>query len=432
MQSAKHLSDPRAAMATRFYESAVKRNIDPMVGFIMLIPSAIQGECVSYSQVKELCDSEQIEIDPHFFTELKRIIYENGINQVTPMEYVVSPKKAKTLDMYRKKMTKWGVHIPFFFQTCPCSAFYIYRTAADALHAVCQILDENRAYYTKKIDGSVVSLKVHWILEHIVGDNPCYALFDLDDYPQRYQGRISDESITKLMHDRFPMTFTTLLIESGCLADNEEIVVEDRVKDRSRFVEEKKTMKNSFHHIMSLFAPKTAHRKAVEACLQLPYNDQVSIGGWLKETKKATEASGGYASVSMHDFTSERCMASLIPFDLAAPPGGPNGITTFFSKKSPTDPAPIYRTDTDLCLGLPVDSRRCPHPPPHDIHSPHLTHQTRLQMLYEMSFTVPKSVMTFYTDHHLINSQQAAAAAAKVRNAFHFKLAMPGSRTPPR
>ena len=415
--------DTRTAMAECFYTNAIECNVDPAVGFIMQIPSVMQNECTPHMRVKEFCDSKQIEIDPNFFSDLHKLITTNGIQKVTPQAYVVSLKKAKTLEMYVKVRGEWGVHIPFFFQTCPCSAFYIYRTSADALHAMCQILDEHRAYYTKKIDGSILSLKVHWILEHIVWNNPCYALFDLDDYPQRFQGRISDDDIVKLMVERFPRTFTTLLIESGCLGDNEEILVEDKVKNRSRFLEEKQTQKSSFHHILSLFAPKTAHRKGVEACLQLPYNDQVSYADWLKAMKKAAETSGDYSAVPLEDFTSERCPASLISFDLAAPPGGPNGITTFFSKKNPTDPAPIYSITTELCLGLPMDSHICPHLPPHDIRSPHLSLQTKLQMLFEMSFTIPKPYMTFYTDEHIIQSQQAAAdASAKVRIQFSHIL----------
>jgi hypothetical protein len=325
------------AMAKNFYARAIECNVDPAVGFIMQIPPIMQSECMPYMAVKGFCDSKQIEIDSNFFLELKNLIDEIGINQVTPQAYVVSKKKAKTLEMYHSVKDAWGVHIPFFIQTCPCSLFYIFRTSADALHAICQILTDRRAYYTKKTDGCVISFHVYWILEHIIGDNPCYALFDLDDYPHRYEGRISDDDIKQLMLTRFPRTFTTLLIESGCLEDNEEILVEDKVKDRSRFVEEKQTMKSSLHHILSLFGPKRAHRRGVEACLKTPYNEQMSLDDWLKKTKKAVAESGDYSSVPLQDFTSERCLASLLPFDLAAPPGGPNGITTFFSKKTPTD-----------------------------------------------------------------------------------------------
>lgn len=399
-------------MAELFLKHATESKIDPSVGFILQIPQAMRTGNDVYLQTLAFCEDRGIAITPRFFRDLERLVTEISVSHITPQAYVVSKKKATTLDMYHKKRESWGIHHPFFFQTCPGSAFFIYRTVSDALLALVDILENRQAIYTKPEDGSRVPLTVDWVLEHVVGDNPCYALFDLDEYPNRYQGRISEQEIDLLIQG-FPCRFTTLLIDSGCVAD-QETLIEVKIKDRSRWDREKQIRKMSFHNIFSLFAPKSAHRLAVAACLQQPFNSEMSLDAWLSQTRKLTLATGGYDSVPTELLKAKNSPASLLSLDPAALPGGSNGITTFLSVKKRGDPPSTHGPTTTYWMGLPVEVQECPYPTPHDLHSDHLTLQDRLLMLRSMSYTIPQRVMTFYSDDHLLKTLRMQSGLAQV------------------
>lgn len=385
-------------MAETFFHSAIKSKIDPSVGFILQIPEIMQTDNDVFQQTQTFCSDHGIEITPGFFRDLARLIAEHGINPITPLSYVVAKTKAMALEIYNeKKRATWGPHIPFFFQTRPGSAFFIYRTSADALHDMVKIIAERQVIYTKPVDGCKIPLRVDWILEHVVGDNPCYALFDLDDYPERYQGRINEQEIETLIAG-FSSRFTTLLIEAGCINDNEETVVEVKLKDRSRWVKEKQSKKFSYHKIFSILGSKTAHRLAVSACLQRPFKSDMTIETWLSTIKESIKSSGDYSVVPTELLTAGNSLASLISLDPAALPGGANGITTFGSVKKRSDPPAVHGPTTAYCLGLPVSVQECPYPTPHGIDSEHISLQDKLQMMYSMSYTIPKETMTFYSD----------------------------------
>jgi hypothetical protein len=415
-------------MAELFYSVAIRNKIDPNVGFILQIPPLMQAKSQVFMQLQSLCAANSVEINRSFFSDLHKLITTNGICPVTPEAFVVSTKKAITLQLYQEKREQWGIHIPYFFQTCPGSAFYIYRTSADALPAVAQILADRKTIVTKKVDGCRYPVDVHWILEHIVDGNPCYALFDLDDYPHLYQGRLTNDEIKTLITQRFPQNFNILLILAGCL--DEEAVIEVRMKDRSRWDQEKLMDKMSTHFIFSLFAERDAHRKAIPACLHLPCcGGSTTIEDWLKDAKKAAAAANSYAGVPTEFLMAGDSLAWGLALDTGVLPGCSNGITTFYSKKQPTDRSPTQGFTTTLCLGMTTSLQQCPYPTPHDIRSPHLTDREKLLMLYEMSFTVPKHAMTFYSEKVLGKSQETHGDLAQVISFIH--PALPGSRTPP-
>jgi hypothetical protein len=400
-------------MAVAFYRLALENKIDPSVGFILQIPPQMRRYNTSFWKTLSFCLQHGVDITPAFFQDLDRLITENGIQPVTPLTFVVSKKKATTLSMYIEKQASWGVHIPFFFQTCPDAAFYIYRTSADALHDMAEILTHRNAVFTKPVDGSKISLKVDWILEHVVRDNPCYALFDLDDYPRRYQGRIDEQEIKTLIQG-FPARFLTLMIESGCLDDGESTVVDVKIKDRSRLDKETGVPKLSYHNIFSVFASKTTHRHAMAACLQMPFDATMSIKGWLDTVKESVKSTKDYSILPTDMLKDRSSLATLISLDQAALPGGANGITTFGSVKKLSDPSPIHGPTTTYCLGLPISVQPCPYPAPHDMRAAHLTLQDKLRMLYSMSYTIPKSSMTFYSEAHLSKPQQTTKPGAPV------------------
>ena len=395
-------SDLPHSMAERFLKLAQDNKIDPAVGFILQIPPMMQDSNSAFGRVTAFCADNGITVTPEFFQDLTGYIEDNDIAQITPMQYVVSKTKATTLSMYLEVSQSWGVHIPFFFQTRLGSAFFIYRTAPDALHAMLDILTNRKVIYTKPVDGCRVPLTVDYILEHIVGDNPCYALFDLDEYPHRYQGRISDSEVNQLLISGFPARFTLLLLESGCL--DEEAVTEVIFKNRSRWCRDKGVNKTSYHLRTSLFGSKAAHRQAVAAALQLPFDANQKLEDWLKRVNDADD----YSMVPIEEFTCKDRFGSLPPFDLSAPPGGSNGITTFYSKKNCSDPFPVYSHTSRFCLGIPISMQQSPFPMPHDIRSTHLTVQQKLRMLYKMSYTIPQGFMTFYSDSHTRRTQYQA------------------------
>ena len=411
-------------MADEFFPLARASNIDPSVAFILQIPPVMQTGNEAFKKINEFCTSNDISINQAFFKDLTKLVSENGICPITPRDYVISTKKDKTLRMYLEKKDEWGIHIPYFFQTGPGCVFCIFRTSADGLIEVFKILSERNVIYTKPIDGSKKSFPVDSILEHPVLNNPIYALFDLDDYLHRYQGRLNEEEIIQLLIKGFPSRFTSLLIESGCI--DEEAVVQVTFKNKSRDIDEMHDKKLSFHEIFSLFSSKTAHKQAVAKSLQLPYNDEVSLYNWLKETKKTVKATKDYSSISIEAYKSEGGFGCLTPFDQAAPPGGSNGITIFYSKKNRVDPYPTYSHISQFCLGMQISIQQCPYPTPHDINSSTLSNQQKLQMLYDMSYTIPKWPMTFYSHEHLCESQDtdgSSGTGAKVINLFQFGLA---------
>lgn len=387
------------AMAETFFRLATERKIDPSVGFILQIPELMRTDTGAFQQTREFCADNGIEITPSFFQDLARLIAENGINRITPLDFIATKKKAPALKKYNDtKKQLWGIHIPFFFQTSPDNAFYIYRTSSDALHAMIEILADGQVVFVKEKDGCRIPLRVNYILEHVVGNNPCYALFDLDDYSHRYQGRISEQEIEAHIAG-FSSRFTTLLIDAGCINDDEETVVEVKLKDRSRWIEEKDSRKLSYHKIFSILGSKTAHRLAVAACLRQPFNSEMPIEQWLKDTvKTSVKNTGNYSAVPTKLLTTKHSLASLISLDPAALPGGANGITTIFSVKKRGDPPPVHGPTTTYCLGLPLGAEECPYPTPHSVDSEHLSLQDKLQMLYSMSYTIPKHAMTFYSD----------------------------------
>jgi hypothetical protein len=368
------------------------------------------------------------------FQDLADSIKKSDIAYITPQAYVVSRTKATTLAMYREKQEIWGIHLPFFFQTCSDrmgggSLFYIYRTAPDALFAIMEILEHRQAYYTKPIDGSKIPYTVNSILEHVVDDNPCYALYDLDDYPHRYQGRISDPEIQSLI-ESFPKRFTTLLIESNCIDDTDETLVEVKLKNRSRWVKEKNCHKLSYHCIFSTFATKVSHRAAVASCLQRPFNDEMSIQAWLSEMKRAVEATGDYSSLPTEMLTQKDSLAALLSLDPAALPGGANGITTLFSVKQRGEAPPTHGPTTIYNLGMPISVTECQWPPPHDFS---MTPQKRLSLLRSLSYTIPQYFMTFYTEG-LIQKASLASSSINEKNEvsllIHFQLGLAGESNP--
>lgn len=399
MNQSENLKAFHTFMADTFFRLATESKIDPSIGFILQIPEIMQADNDAFQQIRSFCADNGIEITPSFFHDLARLVAQNGINPITPMAYVVAKKKARALEIYNEtKRTSWGPHIPFFFQTNPDAAFYVYRTSTDALHAMVKILADRQVIYTKPTDGSKTPLRVDWILEHVVGNNPCYALFDLDDYSHRYQGRISEQEIEAHITG-FSSRFTTLLIETGCINDDEETVIEVKVKDRSRWIEEKNSRKLSYHKIFSVFGSKTAHKLAVAACLRQPFNSETTIEQWLKDTvKNAVKSAGDYSAIPDKLLATKHSLVSLISLDPAALPGGANGITTFGSVKKRSDPPPVHGPTTTYCLGLPITVQECPYPTPHGFNSEHLSLQDKLQMLCSMSYTIPKHAMTFYTD----------------------------------
>jgi len=225
-------------MAEAFFRLAVENKIDPSVGFILQIPEQMQTDNDTFHQAKAFCVKNDIEITPSFYLDLAKLIAEHDINRITPLDFIATKKKAPALKKYfETKKESWGLHSPFFFQTSPDNAFYIYRTSSDAFHAMIEMLTAGQVIFTKEEDGNRIPLRVNYILEHVVGNNPCYALFDLDDYSTLYNGVINEQEIEALISG-FPGRFTTQLIESGCIDDGEETLVEVKLKNRSRFDEE--------------------------------------------------------------------------------------------------------------------------------------------------------------------------------------------------
>jgi hypothetical protein len=394
-----------------------ENKIDPALGYLLQLPLYMQTGNDVFEHLRQMCKVCGVKLNEQFFKDLADAIEKSDIRHITPRAYVVSKTKATTLAMYKEKQQSWGIHLPCFFQTCPGSSFYIYRTGPDALLAMHEMLEYRKAYYTKPTDGCKIPLEVNWILEHVVENNPCYALYDLDDYPHRYQGRISDQEIERLIGS-FPRRFITLLLESGCIDDGDETLVEVKVKDRSRWVKEKNCRKLSYHCIFSTFAPKAAHRMAVASCLQRPFDSEVSIEAWLGTVKKAVADTGGYSSVPTSMLTLDGSLASLLSLDPAALPGGANGITTFYSIKQKGEAPPTHGPTTIYNLGLPVSVTECQYPPPHDFSSAHMSAQNRLRLLLSMSYTIPQRFMTPYTAAHISRTIRGNSEEAQVRVAL--------------
>ena len=381
--------------ATRFLELAREEKIEPSMGFLLQMPPIMRDE--SYIQINDFCVRHGIEArSPAFFAALEKIISTTDIVEITPLKFVASLKKAETLSLYEKRKHTWGMHIPFFFQTRPDAVFYIFRTSSDALLAMMQMLSDSQAVYNNPATGNVHVMKVKEIFEHAM--HLCYALCDLDDYPTRYQGRISEKEIHRLTGD-FPKVCNNLLIQTEAIYP--ENVIEIKEKIRSRVDATTGIMKLSKHFILSLYGPKQAHRRAFTAAFQIPFNNEMSLEDWLKDIKKRAACSGNYASVPIECLTSDNSFASLLAYDFAAPPGGPNGISTFFSKKRHFDPAPRYGITESICLGKTVSFQLPPYSEPHEINSVHLTFQAKLHMLSDMSYTIPKGKMTFYSEELL-------------------------------
>ena len=409
-------------MAEAFFRLAVENKIDPSVGFILQIPERMQRGNDTFHQVKAFCVKNDIEITPSFYQRLAKLIADNDINRITPLDFIATKKKAPALKKYfETKKEAWGVHSPFFFQTSPDNAFYIYRTSSDAFHAMIEMLTAGQVIFTKEEDGNRIPLRVNYILEHVVTNNLCYALFDLDDYTTLYNGIDINEQEIKALISGFPSRFTTHLIESGCIDDGEETLVEVKLKNRSRFDEEKKCMKLSYHYIFSVIGPKTAHSVSFSACTQKPFNDKMSIATWLSAVKDCKSKQGNYSIVPAEILKAKNTNASFISVDLTALPGGPNGFTTLFSVKKSDDPPPVYGPTTTYCLGCPVDVKACPYPTPHGVKSP-LPLQVKLHMLYDMSYTVIKEFITVYTDELLKAAQVIIDNKAAEVMSFDFIL----------
>ncbi len=355
----------------------------------------------AYFKIRDFCAENRIyTISPDFFTALEDIISANDIVEITPRDYVVAPTKEETLNMYRAKKESWGIHLPFFIQTRPGCVFYIFRTSSDALWAMMRILTNSQAVYTKPLDRSVMTFTVLEILEHVVDANPCYALCDLDDYPSRYQGRLSDSEIEQLTHE-FIHVITTLLITTGSLDPGN--VIEVKEKKRSRHDRGAGQYKMSKHKILSLFAEKSIHKWAFTKAFEIPFKDGQSLEKWLKDTKKRASDVGNYDSVDTEYLKAKDSYACLLPYDFAAPPGGPNGISTFFSKKRRLDPAPRHGETRRFSEGRVISLQPPPFPEPHEIDSEHISVQGILHMFWNMSYSIPKATMTFYT-HKMLNT----------------------------
>ena len=399
-------------MATKFYELAREEMIDPSVGFLLQIPPVMQDD-VTYTQIKDFCEKHGIQArSDAFFTALETIISTNDIVEITPLKFVASSKKAETLGLYEKKKEAWEIHMPFFFQTRPDAAFYIFRTSSDALLAMMRMLSDSQAVYTNPLTGNIHVMTVREIFEH--ASNLCYALCDLDDYPTRYQGRISEGGIQRLTGG-FAKVCNTLLISTEAIYP--ENVIEIKEKIRSRLDSKTGIVKFSKHFILTLFGPKASHRKAFTSAFQTPFNDDLSLGEWLKGTNQQAKDTGNYSSVPTELLTSDNSYASLLAYDFAAPPGGSNGISTFYSKKRRSDPAPRYGITERICLGKTISFQLPRYPEPHEIHSPHLTFQAKVHMLWDMSYTIPKGRMTFYTNEmlHALKQPETTDPAAQVR-----------------
>jgi hypothetical protein len=393
-----------------FMEYTRENKIDPALGYLLQLPLYMQTGNDVFEHLRQVCKVCGVKPNEQFVQDLADAINKSDVQEITPMANVVSKTKADALAKYKTKQDSWGIHLPFFFQTCPGSVFFIYRTSTDALLAMLKILREKKVNYTKPVDGCRMALEVNWILEHVVEDNPCYALYDLDDYPHLYHGRISDPEIKQLISG-FPGRFITLLIESGCIDNGDETLVEVTEKDKSRWVQDKNCQKFSFHYIISTFASKAAHRLAVASSLRRPFNDEMSIDKWWRQMHKTVKDGGDYSSVPDIMLTTKNSLASLLSMDPAALPGGPNGITTFYSKKRPDEAPPIHGPSTTYCMGLPITVSNCPYPPPHDFSSAQVSDQDRLRLLRSMSYTIPKHFMTFYTEELI---QKASLAASSV------------------
>jgi hypothetical protein len=176
-----------------------------------------------------------------------------------------------------------------------------------------------------------------------------------------------------------------------------ESVIEVKEKIKSRYDLQKGTMKLSKHYILSLFGPKHAHRRAFHKIFQAPFNKDMSLEVWLKNVRESGSKSGNYASVPIEYLTAPDSKAPLMGYDPQAMPGGPNGISTLYSKKNNSDPAPRYGITERICLGQTVSVQPAPFPEPHEIDSPHLSDQAKLHMLRKMSYTTPKEEMEFYS-----------------------------------
>lgn len=380
-------------MANKFFESAREHKIEPSLGFLLQMPPIMQDND-AYIGIRSFCTQNDVDTSsPDFFTALEQIISTNDINEITPRSYVVAPTKEETLNMYRIKKESWGIHLPFFIQTRPGCVFYIFRTSSDALWAMMRILRDSHTVYTKPLDSSKMTFTVREILEHVVDANPCYALCDLDDYPARYGDRISDTEIEQLTHD-FVNVIINLLITAGSLDQGH--VIEVKEKKRSRHDRGSGKYKMSKHKILSLFAPKAAHKWAFTKAFEIPFKDGQSLEMWLKDTKKYASNTGNYDCVDTEYLKAKDSYACLLPYDFAAPPGGPNGISTLFSKKCRLDPAPRHGETRRVCEGRTISLLPPPFPEPHEIDSDHISFQDMLHMFRNMSYSIPKAPMTFY------------------------------------
>ena len=331
------------------------------------------------------------------------------IRLISPTTFVEASKKDRAREEYDKRKEQWGIHAPFFFQTYDAdeqtgmakgsSIFYIYRTAADGLHRLLEMLTVGAT----SLNGKVRQVK--GALEHALDeDTLCYPIMDWEAMEEFFGGRCSRTDILMIMKE-FPEIFLGDLSQMGILGNDP---VQVYYKNKSR--DTRKGHKMSMHFVLNVLGRRAHHNVALTAFVETRGRDGFSKKDWIDKAKEASDRTDGrlpldFPSVpgGVHDFLFDPYTA-VYPLDYKA--GRSNGFSIAFSRKALNDSFSEFWGRTAHKRGCPQfesDNPKqtqfpCPFHPPHDLFGAHLNHASRLWMMHEQCYTTPKAESVCYEE----------------------------------
>jgi hypothetical protein len=416
-------SDPDA---TRIISHLLSLQIDPTLLYYFQLPTNIL-ESVEIKELKALehiCRAESIntsELKRSFFETLEQKMSERGVGSISPKEFIVSELKAQALERYATKREKWGIHVPFFFQTYAPgqrgmreSFFFITRTWQDGVLMLLDILRQEN--YSLIKNSTPTTHGVIGAIEHVVSDNTLfYALFDCEQMRSIYGERVPESELRARM-EAFPSVLMKNLITYNVI-DLDQTVSFD-VKERSRVVAKTKAgksetdLKMSMHFVSSIIGTKEMHLDAMTIALQ-------KHEPWLTETKQTVRNSGALPDESLETGKATDELI-LYPFDLSAPPGKGNGYTTILSRKKQNEPFPEPKHTERFCMGEQEPRVQIGIKPPFDLTNPEVSNAERASILGRFCYTIPRLDMAFYSNS--IIGGRDAREDTKVFYLFYFIL----------
>lgn len=391
-----------------FFHTLKARDIDYLLLAYLQLPDLITNDYPALVELKAICSSNGLESRSQLQTlvsDLKTYITEVGIQPIYPKRYLMARTKDKAIAQYNATKSTWGVHIPYIFQTfneeMKNMIIFICANPQDAVIRMHDILKEKCIVYNSQ------SLDVCGIIEHAMDEFTIVRqIFDCEVLLSHFQGSLSKDRILDLMRS-IPTAISSRFIETGVVSE-ESFVVFD-LKNRSRHIGG--DYKASYHIETNVFAPKNIHDYAMK-----PF-----IGPEMKMLEKLRSNKKLLADFDTH------AIEALTPFqiaclflDTAALPGGANGITGFFSRKSSKDPFPTYEKRVEIFMGSIVSEEFFLATSPHDFDSTELSTKDRYALLCNLSLTIPpfNTYMITYQDSLIAQARSSAVISRQVR--FYF------------